>query len=121
MAKHRLLPEPPLRDKLEALAKWAEFCDRQSAIWLRRAVAELLPEDARAQRKAVLRRYARMAYAGRTRTAQARLIAIDWASFRPDDDAPAGSAKEQLLLLVHGGYKPLGYRTILDDLDPTLD
>jgi hypothetical protein len=121
MARHNLLPQPPLRVKLEALAQWGELHDRESAIWLRRAVAELLPDNRKAVLKSVLRRYWRMAYPERTRTAAARLIELDWAALRIDEEPAAGSAAEQLARLVHGGYRPLKARMIAEHLDPKND
>ncbi|MFC5504885.1 hypothetical protein [Bosea massiliensis] len=121
MAKHNLLPQPPLRVKLEALAQWGELHDRESAIWLRRAIAELLPQSRRQVLKSVLRRYWRMRYEGQSRTAAARLIELDWAAYRGDVEPEPGSPEEQLARLFHGGYRPLKERIIAELLDPRND
>lgn len=123
MTKRKSLPNPPLPAKLETLASWAEHFDRESATWLRRAVIELLarPDDRLAYRRMILRRYARLKHFGRSRTAQARLIAAEMAMIGSAPQPEPGTADEQLRGLIDLGYLPLKYRTILDDLDPSLD
>lgn len=117
------VPERTLAEEIEAGARWLEGFSPRTAKFLRRAAREQLvtPDDRLAYRRMILRRYARLKHSGRSRTAQARLIAAEMAMIGSAPPPEPGTADEQLRGLIDMGYLPLGYRTIIDDLDPSLD
>lgn len=118
------LPEPSDRQKAQAFLDWATRFDPETARLFRIAFDMVRPDglDPEMLRKSILRRYANWRYFGiRSRSAKARLISQDWKAMQPDAEVEPGSAQEQLKRLVDLGYRPSGYRKIVDDLDPTLD
>lgn len=110
------------------MAITADFIERLER--LEAAVAELSagcaqpPEahDPLVWRKRLLRRAWREYYAGMSRSAAARAMALDWRSFYERSGRPRpGTADIHWAELMEQGCKPLASRQINDDLDQGMD
>lgn len=108
----------------ELLAAAEAVADRYpgAAAQLRRLAAPVENPDPYQFRRKVLRRIWRTHHFGMTRTAAARLIASEWRSWADnrDDDLP-DTLGDAFARLERAGIGPVAYRTILDDLDVSLD
>lgn len=93
-----------------------------AAAELRVLAALVVDPDPRKFQRYVLRRIKWTYYPGMTKTAAARLIASEWHAWANDrgDDLP-DTIGNAFARLERAGIGPVAYRTILDDLDVSLD
>lgn len=89
----------------------------------RRAISDSR-HDPKRWRREKLRYSWRVFYAGLSRAAAAQAIAIDWAAYASSqlhEPAQRGTLNALFAELTEAGCRPLGARTVFDDLDPKLD
>lgn len=89
---------------------------------LRMLAIQVMDPDPRQVRRMILRRIWRTHHRWITRTAAARLIAAEWRAWADNrnDDLP-DTIGDPFSRLGRAGIGPVAYRTILDDLDESLD
>ena len=108
----------------ELLAAAAEIADRWPgpAAQLRRLAAPVENPDPIRARRMVLQRIWRTHHSGMTKPAAARLIAAEWSAWSDDrgDDLP-GDLGDDFAKLERAGIGRVSHRTIVDDLDASVD
>lgn len=115
----------PAPAEIEAAADF--IADRWPAVaaQLRRLAAPIETPDPFKLRRMVLRRVWRQHYPGETRTAAARQMATawhDWTARGCGAGAPLpGTLEAEFYRLDSVGIGPVSRRTIINDLDPSLD